>query len=125
MVRNPFWLDEFGKRLAGDLLEDLHRLRDVCMPAPITLADLPPALRERFIGRSGAWLLQVFCKDSLWEFGPLEHFGDTFQVPVGLGALYSISNKLDVGGQITFPNLAGKDGTADFRAIDLFVNFRL
>ena len=48
-------------------------------PAPITLADLPPALRERFIGRSGAWLLQVFCKDSLWEFGPLEHFAQQIQ----------------------------------------------
>ena len=36
-------LQDFDERLAGDLAEDLHRLRDVATPAPITLADLPPA----------------------------------------------------------------------------------
>jgi hypothetical protein len=72
-------LQRFEDRMTTDLATDLHRLRDVSTPAPITLADLPPALRERFIGRSGAWLLQVFCKDSLWEFGPLEHFAQQIQ----------------------------------------------
>jgi hopanoid biosynthesis associated RND transporter like protein HpnN len=67
-------LDEFGKRLAGDLLEDLHRLRDVSTSAPITLADLPPALRERFVGRTGKWLVQAYARDGLWDMEPLEHF---------------------------------------------------
>jgi hopanoid biosynthesis associated RND transporter like protein HpnN len=67
-------LQEFEQHMAGDLAADLHRLRDVSTPAPITLADLPPALRERYIGRSGKWLLQVFGKDCLWDFQPLEHF---------------------------------------------------
>ena len=58
-------------------------------------------------------------------FGALEDFGNNFQVPVGFGALYSISNKLDVGGQLVFPNLAGKNNTADLRVLDLFLNFRL
>jgi hopanoid biosynthesis associated RND transporter like protein HpnN len=68
----------FDEQLAGDLAADLHRLRDVSTPAPITLDDLPPALRERYIGKSGQWLLQVFGKEredeSLWDFGPLERF---------------------------------------------------
>jgi hypothetical protein len=72
-------LREFEQRLTGDLSEDLHRLRDVSTPEPITLADLPPALRERFVGRSGKWLLRVFARDSLWEFGPLEHFTQTIR----------------------------------------------
>jgi hopanoid biosynthesis associated RND transporter like protein HpnN len=67
-------LDEFGRRLAGDLLEDLHRLRDVSAPARITLTDLPPALRERFVGSSGKWLVQAFARDGLWDIGPLEQF---------------------------------------------------
>ncbi|HKI32063.1 MAG TPA: MMPL family transporter [Gemmataceae bacterium] len=67
-------LSDFERRLKGDLAEDLHRLRDVATPAPITLDDLPPALRERYVGRSGKWLLAVFAKDCLWEYGPLEHF---------------------------------------------------
>jgi hopanoid biosynthesis associated RND transporter like protein HpnN len=67
-------LGEFGQRLAGDLLEDLHRLRDVATPAAIQLADLPPALRERFVGAGGAWLVQAYAKDGLWDIGPLEQF---------------------------------------------------
>ena len=39
-------------------------------PAPIALADLPPNLCvERYVGRSGKWLLRVFAKDGLWDFG--------------------------------------------------------
>jgi hopanoid biosynthesis associated RND transporter like protein HpnN len=64
----------FEERLAGDLAEDLHRLREVATPEPIALADLPPDLRDRYVGRSGKWLLRVFAKESLWEFPQLEQF---------------------------------------------------
>jgi hypothetical protein len=67
-------LQHFDERLAGDLAEDLHRLREVCTPGPITVADLPQGMRERYVGRSGKWLLRVFAKDCLWDFEPLEHF---------------------------------------------------
>jgi hopanoid biosynthesis associated RND transporter like protein HpnN len=67
-------LQDFEERLAGDLAEDLHRLRDVAQPGAITLDDLPPALRERYVGLSGKWLLRVFARECLWDFEPLEHF---------------------------------------------------
>jgi hopanoid biosynthesis associated RND transporter like protein HpnN len=67
-------LQDFEQRLAGDLAEDLHRLRDVSTPIPLLVTDLPPDLRERYIGQSGKWLLRVFAKDCLWDFEPLEHF---------------------------------------------------
>ncbi|MFO0810151.1 MAG: MMPL family transporter [Gemmataceae bacterium] len=67
-------LDGFGRRLAGDLLEDLHHLRGVSVPGQIALLDLPAALRERFVGRSGKWLVQAYARDGLWDIGPLEHF---------------------------------------------------
>ncbi len=67
-------LQEFEQRLAGDLAEDLHRLREVATPEPIKLADLPPAFRDRYVGRSGKWLLRVFARQSLWEFPELERF---------------------------------------------------
>ena len=69
-------LQAFDQHLAASLSEDLHQLRDASTPAPITVADLPPALRERYIGRSGKWLLQIFPagKESLWDFGPLKDF---------------------------------------------------
>ena len=67
-------LQDFEQRLAGDLAEDLHRLRDVSTPIPLLVTDLPPELRQHYIGRSGKWLLRVFAKDCLWDFEPLEHF---------------------------------------------------
>jgi hopanoid biosynthesis associated RND transporter like protein HpnN len=67
-------VQEFEQRLAGDLAEDLHRLREVATPAPIALADLPPDLRVRYVGQSGKWLLRVFARESLWEFPQLEQF---------------------------------------------------
>ena len=67
-VVRAFAIDRVEDRMRGDLALDLHRLRDVARPAPITLEDLPAPLRERYVGKSGKWLLQVFGKESLWEF---------------------------------------------------------
>jgi hopanoid biosynthesis associated RND transporter like protein HpnN len=67
-------LQKFEERLATDLAEDLHQLRDVSTPAPIAMADLPRDLRGRYMGASGKWLLQVFGKESLWDYRPLGHF---------------------------------------------------
>jgi hopanoid biosynthesis associated RND transporter like protein HpnN len=69
-------LQDFEQRMAGDLAADLYRLREVSTPEAITLADLPPALRERYVGKNGQWLLQVFGKESLWDYAPLVHFVD-------------------------------------------------
>jgi hypothetical protein len=72
-------LQNFDEKMAADLAEDLHRLHDVTTPAAIEIADLPIEFRERYIGRSGKWLLQVFAKDCLWDFAPLEHFTQQIQ----------------------------------------------
>jgi hypothetical protein len=57
--------------------------------------------------------------------GPLDGFGDFYQIPLGVGALFGVSNKLDVGADFTFPNIGGKGHTADSRILNLRVNFRL
>src|SRR5439155_26556414 len=49
-------------------------LKDVATPQEVTVADLPPELRDRQVGKSGKWLLRVFARDCLWDFEPLEHF---------------------------------------------------
>jgi len=51
--------------------------------------------------------------------GPLDGFGDFFIVPVGVGALYALNANMSVGGAFNFINLAGKNGGADFRTLDL------
>jgi uncharacterized protein len=67
-------LNQFGRHLATDLLRDLHQLRDVSAPQSLGLADLPAALRDRYVGASGHWLVQAYARDGLWEIGPLEQF---------------------------------------------------
>src|SRR5262249_35281207 len=41
---------------------------------PITVEDIPPALRERHVGKNGQWLLRVFARECLWDYGPLRRF---------------------------------------------------
>jgi hopanoid biosynthesis associated RND transporter like protein HpnN len=67
-------LQRFDERLAEDLCENLHRLRDVASPEPIRIDDLPSALRQRYIGQNETWLLRIFARDDLWDFEPLEQF---------------------------------------------------
>ncbi len=67
-------LQQFDDLLTRDLADDLHKLRDVTTPKEIALTDLPANLRERYVGKSGAWLLQVFAKESLWEYDALARF---------------------------------------------------
>lgn len=57
--------------------------------------------------------------------GPLDGFGDAVQVPVGLGALFVVTRRFDVGLEILFPNLAGKGATADARALIVRVALRI
>lgn len=57
--------------------------------------------------------------------GPLSGFGDAFQVPIGAGATFAANNRLDFGAEWLFLNLAGKDGSADGRAIIVRVALRI
>ncbi len=57
--------------------------------------------------------------------GPLSGFADAFAVPVGLGALATLSRRVDVGGEFLFTNLAGRGGGVDGRLLLLRFAIRL
>lgn len=57
--------------------------------------------------------------------GPLSGFGDAVEVPVGLGALFTIARRVDVGGELVFPNLAGSGGGVEQRLLIFRVAVRL
>jgi hopanoid biosynthesis associated RND transporter like protein HpnN len=106
----------FDQRMTSDLAEDLHRLRDVSHPVPITVDDFPPRLRERQISKSGKWLLRVFSRDFLWDFEPLEHFTQAIQAvdPEATGkpfttveGLKAMKNGLERAGIYAFLVIAG------------------
>jgi len=67
-------LRRFDRRLSADLAAELHELKSVSHPAPVTGADVPPELRERYVGVNGEYLVRAFARESLWDYAALERF---------------------------------------------------
>jgi hopanoid biosynthesis associated RND transporter like protein HpnN len=60
-------LAEFQQALFVDVRETFHALQNQDDGAPLRVEDLPLALRDRFVGVSGKFLLQVYPKDDVWQ----------------------------------------------------------
>jgi uncharacterized protein len=92
-------LDAFQRALMADFAAKWTLLQHNVYPTgPVTLDDVPSYLRERFVGKSGRYLLQIFARDNIWEREPMRTFVSQLQTvdadvtgpPVV--ALYSIQN---------------------------------
>src|SRR5499426_3469658 len=92
-------LDAFQRALMVDFAAKWTLLQGNVHPTgPVTLDDVPSYLRERFVGKSGRYLLQIFARDNIWEREPMRAFVSQLQTvdadvtgpPVV--ALYSIQN---------------------------------
>lgn len=61
--------------------------------------------------------------------GSLDAFGDTYQVPVGVGLVQNLTENLDIGARFSFDNLLGETGEgvgrADARSIGVLANLRM
>ena len=60
--------------MAADLASKLTTLRRALSPAEVTAKNLPAILRDRFVGRSGAYLVQVYPRGDVWDDAPLANF---------------------------------------------------
>ena len=67
-------LREYQQRVAEDLLARLRALRAVADPEPPQLADLPPGLVARFVGRTGRHLLRIYSKGDIWNPAAMRQF---------------------------------------------------
>ncbi|MEN6493130.1 MAG: MMPL family transporter [Thermoguttaceae bacterium] len=67
-------LSAYPQTVAADLLTRLAKLRTAANPEPPQLADVPPALATRFVGRSGKHLLKVYGKGDIWDVTSMEQF---------------------------------------------------
>ncbi|MFO0796882.1 MAG: MMPL family transporter [Gemmataceae bacterium] len=67
-------LAAFDRCLVADLATDLNRLKAVSRPAPIAWAEVPEALRERYVGANGEFLVRAFARESLWDHDALRRF---------------------------------------------------
>lgn len=60
-------LAAFQRALFDDLRDTFRALQAQDDRAPLRLEDLPPALRDRFVGVSGKHLLQVYPRHDVWQ----------------------------------------------------------
>lgn len=72
-------LKNFEEAVTGDLIENLHQLREVSTPEFIEVADIPTPIRSRYLSENNQWLLRVFAKKNLWEYGNLKEFVNSIQ----------------------------------------------
>src|SRR6266581_1638071 len=64
---NSLKLAEFQQALFQDVRETFQAMQNQDNRAPLSIADLPAALRDRFVGVTGKSLLMVHPKKDLWQ----------------------------------------------------------
>jgi uncharacterized protein len=67
-------LREIQGELRDDLGAQLRRLQDNLAPRPMTVADLPRELKRKFVGESGAFLVQVYPSVNTWDRSGVAQF---------------------------------------------------
>jgi hypothetical protein len=72
-------LAEYQQGLFESLRETFASLQNQDDRAPLQIADLPPALRDRFVGVDGKFLLQVFPKKDVWQRENQKEFVETLR----------------------------------------------
>jgi uncharacterized protein len=67
-------LTRFQQALFRDIRETFEALKHQDNSSPLRTEDLPEALRNRFIGRTGKYLLQAYPKENVWQRDHQERF---------------------------------------------------
>ncbi len=67
-------LDEYQKILFTDFRNKLHSFNEGLYPSKIAVPGMPAILRERFVGYTGKYLLQVFPKKDIYARKEMEEF---------------------------------------------------
>jgi len=73
-AQNAAKLGAFERAFFEDLRDTFETLRGQDVRAALRPEDLPPAIRHRFIGRTGRLLVQVYPREDVWERGAQERF---------------------------------------------------
>ena len=74
MQRQVDFINDYQTRMSGALLGQLQILANATHPDPVSLEDIPPEIRSRFLNDQGEWLLQVYPKEQIWGIDPLTRF---------------------------------------------------
>ena len=72
-------LGQYQQALFDDLRQTFDALRQQDDRAALHIEDLPVALRERFVGVHGTFLLQIYPKKDIWQREPQQEFVSTLR----------------------------------------------
>jgi hypothetical protein len=72
-------LAQYQQALFDDLRVTFRTLQKQDDRAPLRVEDLPPALRDRFVGVHGKFLLQVYPKKNIWQHDHQKEFVGTLR----------------------------------------------
>lgn len=67
-------LERLQFAVARDFADKLDRFRSNLSPRPIAAADIPAELRDRYVGRSGRFLLRIHPAVDIWQRPSAERF---------------------------------------------------
>ncbi len=67
VAENAVKLGQYQQSLFNDIRDTFEALRNQDNRAPLSAADLPEALRNRFVGVTGKYLLMVYPKGDIWN----------------------------------------------------------
>jgi hypothetical protein len=67
VAANALKLAAYQQSLFDDVRDTFAAMRNQDCGAPLSVADLAPALRNRFIGVTGKYLLMVYPKNDIWK----------------------------------------------------------
>jgi uncharacterized protein len=67
-------LASFQQALFRDIRETFETLRTQDDTGRLAVGDLPATIRNRFLGTTGKYLVQVYPKEDVWQRGPQERF---------------------------------------------------
>ncbi len=67
-------LNQYQKTLFNDFGKKLQSFRNALNPVQIKIEDIPKNLKERFMGKTGKFILQVFPNTNIYEREPMEEF---------------------------------------------------
>jgi hypothetical protein len=82
------------------------------------IVDMPAAFQIAVQPQTTAFLTTGFRES-------LRDFGDSYEIPLGAGAVFALNHRLDLGGELRFENLLGQNRSIDRRILFLRAALRV
>ncbi|HEY2663044.1 MAG TPA: MMPL family transporter [Candidatus Binataceae bacterium] len=74
---NSHSFESYESSLAHDMAAKISMLKSSLAPAEVTASNLPAIVRDRFVGASGKFLVQIYPRGDVWDDAPLRRFVDS------------------------------------------------